>query len=98
MTSRDEEHRRIYDLCVTELITMGLSAEESARYQVQSVADVVRSSMGDWSTSPTSEDPDLRPQLFAGISQRLAELSPWTDRINAFNRSVLEENQEGRHR
>lgn len=94
----DDEHRRIYDLCVTELIAMGLSAEESARYQVQSLADAARSSMGDWNASPMPEGLDLRPQLLTGIPQRLTELSPWTDRINTFNRSVLEEDGEGQHR
>lgn len=43
----DDGHRRLYDLCVTELIAAGMSAEESARNQVQAVADSVRRSMND---------------------------------------------------
>jgi hypothetical protein len=38
----DEEHRRIYDQCVTALMTTGVSAEEAARNSVQAVADSAR--------------------------------------------------------
>jgi hypothetical protein len=38
----DAEHRRLYDLCVTHLMAAGVSAEESARNQVQGVANSAR--------------------------------------------------------
>ncbi len=43
----DDEHRRLYDLCVTELMTEGKTAEEAARDQMQRLVDSVTSSMRD---------------------------------------------------
>lgn len=41
----DEEHRILYDLCVTELMAAGVSAEEAARNSVQGAVDSVRKLM-----------------------------------------------------
>lgn len=46
-TGGDAEHRRLYDLCVTELIAAGKTAEELARDAVQSVAGRHRSLLDD---------------------------------------------------
>jgi hypothetical protein len=43
----DDEHRHLYDRCVTALMAAGVSAEESARNSVRSAVDSVRRSMDD---------------------------------------------------
>lgn len=43
----DEEHRRLYDLCVTHLMVAGVSAEESARNHVDAVTASIRQMMDD---------------------------------------------------
>jgi hypothetical protein len=43
----DNEHRRLYDQCVTELMAAGKTAEEAARDQVQGLVDSVTRSMGE---------------------------------------------------
>jgi hypothetical protein len=43
----DNEHRQLYDLCVTHLIAAGKTAEEAARDQVQGLVDSVTRSMGE---------------------------------------------------
>jgi hypothetical protein len=43
----DDEHRRVYDLCVTALMAAGMSVEQAARNEVQSAVDRVRRSMDD---------------------------------------------------
>jgi len=88
----DEQHRRLYDECVAALDAAGMTVEETARRQVDLMTGSLRRMVDDALQPPKPEILDLRPQLFAGVPQRLAELTPWTDRIGAFNRRVLEEN------
>jgi hypothetical protein len=38
----DDEHRRLYDLCVTELMAAGMTAEELAQNEVQAATDSAR--------------------------------------------------------
>lgn len=45
-TEDDEAHRRLYNQCVAALTAAGMTAEESARQQVQATVDSVRRSMG----------------------------------------------------
>jgi hypothetical protein len=42
----DDQHRRLYDLCVTHLMAAGKTAEEAAQDQVQGLVDSVTRSMG----------------------------------------------------
>lgn len=43
----DDAHRRLYDLCVTELLVSGVSAEDAARNSAQAVVDSIRKSTED---------------------------------------------------
>lgn len=38
----DDEHRRVYDLCIIELMAAEKSAEDVARDEIQAVVDFVR--------------------------------------------------------
>ena len=87
----DDAHRRLYDECMLALA--GRSAEQAARDEAEAAVGLTWRWLGDAPQPLSAETMDLRPQLFAGIPRRLAELSPWTDRINSFNRRVLEENR-----
>lgn len=46
-SSPDDEHQRLHDLCVTEVMAAGMSAEEAARNSVQAAVDGVRKAMFD---------------------------------------------------
>ena len=41
----DTEHQRLYDLCITELMAAGLTADQVARHDVQAIADSVKRTM-----------------------------------------------------
>lgn len=43
----DDEHRRLYDECVAVLMAAGISAEDSARNEVQAAIDSVRRMLDD---------------------------------------------------
>lgn len=43
----DDEHRRLYNRCVTELMAAEVSAEDAGRSSVQATAELLRRSIGD---------------------------------------------------
>ncbi len=57
----DPEHRRVYDLCVTELMAVEKTAEDVARYEVQAVADMVRRQL-EQAVRRLPEIPSLAPR------------------------------------